>query len=190
MILEHRDRDVIHPGGTSVGGDLSERRIQGAFGMDLVDQAEPLASFDPLFEGRQHPLRPDRRFDPAPAERDLSGTCSPRGHCLRLVFASVRSSRLHLPAPLRSTGVTRLRRYYGCSDSWTPGSSAPHGGMNTGFGVIQVSLRLVIESSDHSVSNHLPSSRRVSGVFCVGLTGPRCRGHPSGAVRHLGFAIP
>jgi hypothetical protein len=27
--------------------------------------------------------------------------------------------RLHLPAPLRSTGITRLPRYYGCSDSCT-----------------------------------------------------------------------
>ena len=49
--------------------------------------------------------------------------------------------------------------------------------MNTGFGVIQVSLRFVIETSEHSVSNHLPSSRRVPGFFCVRLTGPRCRGH-------------
>jgi len=41
--------------------------------------------------------------------------------------------------------------------------------MNTGFGVIQVSLRFVIESSDHSVSNHLPPSRRVSGFSASGL---------------------
>jgi len=35
--------------------------------------------------------------------------------------------------------------------------------MNTGFIPAQVSLRLVIETSDHSVSNHLPLSRHVSG---------------------------
>jgi len=50
--------------------------------------------------------------------------------------------------------------------------------MNTGFGVAQVSLRFVTVSSDHSVSNHLPSSRRASGVLCVELTEPRCRGRP------------
>ena len=61
--------------------------------------------------------------------------------------------------------------------------------MNTGFGVIQVSLRFVIEPSDHSVSNHRLSSRRVSGVSYAGLTGPPCGGRPLGAVRHLGFAI-
>jgi hypothetical protein len=61
--------------------------------------------------------------------------------------------------------------------------------MNTGFGVIQVSLRLVIEPSDHSVSNHLPSPRRCSGIFYVGLTGPQSCGRPfKGPVRHLGFA--
>ena len=41
--------------------------------------------------------------------------------------------------------------------------------MNTDFGVIQVSLRFVIESSDHSVFNHLPSSRRFSGFRASGL---------------------
>ena len=61
--------------------------------------------------------------------------------------------------------------------------------MNTGFGVAQVSLRFVTESSDHSVSNHLPSPRHQSGVCVVGLTGPRRRGRPLGAVRHLGFAF-
>jgi hypothetical protein len=61
--------------------------------------------------------------------------------------------------------------------------------MNTGFGVIQVSLRFVIESSNHSVSNHLPSSQRFSGFFYVRLTGPRCRGHPLEVMRQLGFAI-
>ncbi len=62
--------------------------------------------------------------------------------------------------------------------------------MNTSLGVVQVSLRFVIESSDHSVSNHLPLSRHVSGVFYAGLTGPRCRGRPLEAMRQLGFAIP
>ena len=37
---------------------------------------------------------------------------------------AILTSRLHLPAPLRSTSITRLHRYYGCSDSWT-GRLAP-----------------------------------------------------------------
>jgi hypothetical protein len=62
--------------------------------------------------------------------------------------------------------------------------------LNTGFVAAQVSLRFVIESSDHSVSNHLPLSRHISGFFNARLTGPRFRGRPSGAKRRLGFAIP
>jgi len=50
--------------------------------------------------------------------------------------------------------------------------------MNTDFNTAQVSLRFAIETSDHSVSSHLPSSRHVSGVFCVRLTGPHCCGRP------------
>jgi hypothetical protein len=61
--------------------------------------------------------------------------------------------------------------------------------MNTGFSVVQVSLRVVIESSDHSVSNHLPSSRHESGVCDVGLTGPHRCGHPWWVVRYWGFAF-
>ncbi len=34
-----------------------------------------------------------------------------------VVFRPFQTSRLHLPAPLRSTGITRLQRYYECSDS-------------------------------------------------------------------------
>ena len=62
--------------------------------------------------------------------------------------------------------------------------------MNTDFGVAQVSLRFVTETSDHSVSNHPSSSRLVSGVLLAGLTGPQDCGRPLGAVRHLGFAFP
>jgi hypothetical protein len=61
--------------------------------------------------------------------------------------------------------------------------------MNTGFIAAQVSLRFVIESSNHSVSNHLPLSRHISGLFNAELTGPRFRGRPLGAKRQLGFAI-
>jgi len=41
---------------------LTERRSQSSFGMDLVDQAKPFTSFDPLFEGCQHPLSPNHWF--------------------------------------------------------------------------------------------------------------------------------
>ncbi len=40
-----------------VGRHLRERRPQKRLGVEFVDQAVPLAAFDPLVEGRQHPLR-------------------------------------------------------------------------------------------------------------------------------------
>ena len=57
-----RNRDVIHPRRPAVGRHLRERRPQRRFGVDLVDQAVPLAAFDPFIEGRQHPLCPHLRF--------------------------------------------------------------------------------------------------------------------------------
>jgi hypothetical protein len=42
------------------------------------------------------------------------------------------SSRIHLPASLRSTGITPLPRYYGRSDSWAGGSSCRIAAMNAG----------------------------------------------------------
>ncbi len=50
--------------------------------------------------------------------------------------------------------------------------------LNTGFMAAQVSLRFVTESSDHSDSNHRPSSRHTSGLFNARLTGPRFCGRP------------
>ena len=61
--------------------------------------------------------------------------------------------------------------------------------MNTGLVVAQVSLRFVAEPSDHSVSKHLPSSRRRSGVLYVGLTVPHGCGCPFEEPCVLGFAI-
>jgi hypothetical protein len=61
--------------------------------------------------------------------------------------------------------------------------------MNTGFVTTQISLRFVIEFSDHSVSSHLQLSRHISRFFNSRRTGPRFRGRPFGAKRQLGFAI-
>ena len=88
------------------------QREQPLFGKESV----AYASFHPVFQGRQHPLRPDRRFNPRPAGARLSGLLSLR-HCRRFCF---RLSVLHESAflrSLRSTDITPLHRYYGRSDS-------------------------------------------------------------------------
>src|SRR5688572_20159695 len=66
----------------------------------------------------------------------------------------MRPSRIPLPAPLRSTPVTTLRRYYERSDSCAGGSSA-RASMNTVLIPAQGSLRPVPCRHDHSVSTHL-----------------------------------
>ena len=83
------DGNVVHPGGSPVGRHSREGLAERVFGVELVDQTVPFAAFDPLFEGRQHPLCPNPRFDPRPflvRQRrlmGLSGSGSPRGHCSR-----------------------------------------------------------------------------------------------------------
>ena len=183
-------RHMIHSGSTLVSGDLRERRVQGSHGMDLVDQAEPFASFDPLFEGRQHPLCPNPRFDPAPAEQDLSGTYSPLGHCRRFVFRRFGhcvSTFLHPFAPPALPG------FFATMGALTPARRlfvSLSGTMNTDLEPGRSPCVIVIESSDHSVSNHLPSSRHLSGFFNARLTGPHVCGRPfrdqaSLGLRHL-----
>lgn len=101
-VPKHRDAHVVDPGRSRIGGDTSVRRVQNPFGMDLIHQAVPDPSCDPLIEGRQHPLGPDRRFDPSPSEDGLSGASSPFGHCLQGEFLRVGhrgSTSLHPFAP-------------------------------------------------------------------------------------------
>ena len=74
------NRLMIHAGRSAVGGDLAERRLEIGGRVDLVDQAEPVSSFHPVFQGRQHAVGPDRRFGPRPAGTDLFDLLSPAGH--------------------------------------------------------------------------------------------------------------
>ena len=85
-----------------MGSFQAVKPLVGEEGVGPALMAEPPASFDPLFEGRQHPLRPDRRFDPSPAGQGASGACSPCGHGLQSVSLRVGhrvSTFLHPFAP-------------------------------------------------------------------------------------------
>ena len=61
---ELADRLPIHARSTFVRPDLRPRERQRLGREHLVHQAEPLAAFDPVDQGRQHPLRPHRSFGP------------------------------------------------------------------------------------------------------------------------------
>src|SRR5215471_1158040 len=102
------DRDMIYSGRTPIGLNLRKGRPQRRLGMDLVDQAVPFTAFDPLFEGLQHPCRPNRRFGPRPVAGKsrrpwvLSGAVSRLRHsrrCLSVAFARHVSTFLHPFAP-------------------------------------------------------------------------------------------
>jgi hypothetical protein len=187
--FEHRDCHMVHSSGPSVGGNLTVRRHQSACFVDLVDQAEPFASFDPCFQGCQHPLCPDRRFDPRPAVMNLSSTCSPFGHCLWLLvrrFGHRVSTFLHPFAPPELPGFNATM------SALTPGPPAlrPTAGMNTGFDEVQVSLRFV---SNLPIIPSPTTSRRpvhvVSGVFTCRAYRTTFLWTPvSRPLRHLGFA--
>src|SRR5260370_41980913 len=99
---------MIHSGCALVGRHLREGRPQRRLGLDLVDQTVPLAAFDPLFEGSQHPCRPSRWFGPRPVAGKprrpwvLSGVVSRLRHsrrCLSIVFGRHVSTFLHPFAP-------------------------------------------------------------------------------------------
>ena len=77
----------------------------------------PTSSEAPVWLLRQHPCRPVRRFAPLSSLSGHSPAVLARRAMLPVSFRMDRTSRLHLPAPLRSTGITRLQHYYGCSDS-------------------------------------------------------------------------
>ncbi len=111
---------MIHARRARVGLHLRESCVQVRQSVALVTQTEPFASFDPSFEGGQHPWRPDCRFDPRPSRPirlaggvRLSNLFSPFRHCHWFVFHwSVRHVSTFL-CSLRSTPVTEFHRYYG-----------------------------------------------------------------------------
>ena len=78
----------------------------------------------------------------------------------------VRPFLIHLPGALCSSGITRVRRSYGSSDSCRPSARSPAG-----------LIASCVESSDHSVSNHPSSPRCLTWFPQPGL--PSCRAQGS-----------
>jgi hypothetical protein len=99
-------------------------------------------------------------------------------------FRSFQTSRLHLPAPLGSTGITRLQRYYEGSDSraWValPLCASFHPPLAIGRAGLSTSR---ISPSGLSVSNHLTAPHDRFGTCPVSVAGfPFVSG--------LGFTLP
>jgi hypothetical protein len=122
--FEHLDRLVVYARRPSVRFCKTGSKVRQR--VHLIYQAEPFASLHPLFQGCQHPFRPDARFNPVPSGPDLSSLRSRFRHSRWFVF---RRSFRHVSTSLRSLGsipITGFRRYYGRSDSRPVGSSVPY----------------------------------------------------------------
>src|SRR5262250_3115276 len=134
---------MIHSGRALVGRHLREGRPQRRFGLELVDQTVPFAAFDPLFEGRQHPCRPNRRFGPRPVAGKsrrpwvLSGTVSRLRHSRRCRSAWI---GLHVSTFLHPFAPPALPGFIATMGALTPARrrdpaarSAPCGGRFLGI---------------------------------------------------------
>jgi hypothetical protein len=158
--LELSDRHVVHPGRAVVARDLLERRQQVPLGEDLIKQPKPLASFHPLFEGRQHADGPDARFGPSPARSDLFGLLS-RRHSRRSVF---RSSGHRASISLEPFAPPALPGFDAPMAPLTPARRALRIAsiVNTRLALAGLSVSCA-RPSDHSASDHHPGP-------CIALT--------------------
>jgi hypothetical protein len=96
--------------------------IQPVFGKEGVPPSMmTFAAFDPLLEGCQQPLCPNRRVGPEPHVQGLSGTYSPFGHCRRLVF---RRSDHRVSTFLHPFAPPALPGFFATMGALTPGRPA------------------------------------------------------------------
>ena len=82
----------------------------------FVIQAEPFASFDSVYQSRQHAVSPDRWVPPRLLSMGSLPLLRRFRHCRGFVFHPFRHFHIHLPTRLRSAPVTRFHRYYAGSD--------------------------------------------------------------------------
>jgi len=124
------DGDLVHARRAFVPRGVAPRRPEVRRPMHLIDQAEPYASFDSVFQSLQHPVRPDRRLGPRPAGSSLAGRwvrsalCSPHGHWRRLCL---HRPVLSVSTFLRALAPRELPRFIATTHALTParpGSSA------------------------------------------------------------------
>src|SRR5271157_214676 len=123
--IEHLNGHAINPGAAPIDLDFGKSSSEVIRGADLVHQAVPLTSSHPVFQGRQHTIRPDARFNPAPSVSDLSDRFSPArraGHWSRLFF---RLSVGHVSTSLPPFAPRPLRRFIATMEALTPARHFP-----------------------------------------------------------------
>lgn len=87
---EPLDALPVDPGCAAIALDLVPGRFQRGGSVDLVNQAEPLASLDAVVQRRQHAFAPNTTVDPRPhRRRDQRTLFSRHRHCRFFAFALV-----------------------------------------------------------------------------------------------------
>jgi len=112
----------------------------------------------------------------------LGGRYVPRARC----------PRLHLPAPLCSSGITRAPRYYGCSDScWPTLSVSVREGRSDRPAGLPASRCRTFGPFRLQAPLAAPEVWSGSSVRAYRVSPPGLAEHPrsSGSERHLGFAF-
>jgi site-specific DNA recombinase len=103
LMREQGDALPVHARRPFVARHSQPRLLQGCRTDHLVNQTEPLASFDAVAQRRHHGLGPDRRFHPTPVT--VQGFCpllSRSRHCRDCSLRHLRASSIPLPASLPS----------------------------------------------------------------------------------------
>ena len=120
----------------------------------FTNQAEPNASFHPLFKDLQHTIRPYRAFHPLPSGTGFSGLLSPYRHLRRFGFARY---GLHLSTFLRPLAPRALPRFFATMDALTPARPVLRLFMQIERRPLngQVSLVHMARPLTHSVTKHL-----------------------------------
>ncbi len=160
------------------------RSFQGLGPENLIHQAEPHSSFDPLSEGLQHALCPNRTFHPVPFYRTgFSRLFSPfLEHCLGGLFVRYGS---HASTFLHPFAPRALPRFPAPMGALTPAGKAlrTHAWGNEHLPCFQqVSLVHIARPSMHSVTKHLARPAIASPL-------PSQRGRLPGLYPGLDFAL-
>src|SRR5207249_1471750 len=117
IVAKRFDRYMIHARSALVRRYLAVAPEQVTLREHLVNQSEPFASFDALFERSQHAFGPDCGFRPAPTGQNVSVLLSRSRHCRRLLFSR---SRHHASISLLPFAPPALLCFFATMDALTP----------------------------------------------------------------------
>ena len=169
------DALAVNSGRSCVCRYLPPCNPKGLQAVYFIDQTEPFASFDAVFQRRQHAFRPDRGFHPL---RSFRALFSRFRHCRHftfvLPFTGFHASAFLPHFPWRGFAIRAFRDYgrYSIIKALTSACVTSQTDLPTSL----------IMPSDHSISNHLTLPCRSFHTLPVSSTGSLYWGR--------GFTVP